>query len=172
MIHLHPIAMAAWRRTRSTLHHAVPPRLPRLGWLLLCALFTLPALAQYNATIQGNVLDPSGAGISGAHLQLTNPNTGQIQNAVADATGRYRFVNLAPGQYQLESQTTGFAKATMNLTLDTNQVLEVPVKLTIASANANITVTDQPPVLDTAETRNELTIEADAVNSLQKRKKQ
>lgn len=130
------------------------------------ACFLLPAAAQYNAAIQGTVLDPSGAGVSGAHLHLTYPDTGKISSAVSDATGRYRFVNLAPGQYRLDSETNGFAKTSVNLTLETNQTLEIPVNLTIASANAQVTVTTEAPVLDTAETRNELTIQSSAVDSL------
>ncbi len=166
MTHLLTLAAAAWHRTCLTLHRANGRKpLPPACWLLWL-LIAVPAMAQYNAAIQGSVLDPSGAGVSGAHLQLTNPNTGQTQSAVSDATGRYRFVNLAPGQYQMQTDTNGFAKTTINLTLETNQTLEVPVKLAIASANANVTVTGQPPVLDTAETRNELTIESEAVNSL------
>ncbi len=136
------------------------------GLCCLLALSAVPAFAQYNAGIQGNVTDPSEAAISGAHLTLTNVNTGQTQTAVADATGRYRFVNLAPGQYKLETDAPGFAKTVVTLTLITNQNLEAPVKLTVASASANVTVTGEPPVLDTAETRNELTIESSAVNSL------
>lgn len=136
---------------------------------LLCAALaslTLPCLAQYSANIQGNVLDPSGAGINGAHLSLTNPNTGQKLSAVSDATGIYRFISLAPGQYQLEVQAAGFANTSVTLTLQTNQTLEVPVKLVIASASATVSVTGQAPVLDTAESRNQMTIESDAVATL------
>lgn len=136
------------------------------GLCVLMALSAVPAFAQYNATIQGNVFDPSEAAINGAHLVLTNTSTGQAQTADADSTGRYRFVNLAPGQYKLETDASGFAKTILSVTLITNQTLEVPVRLTVASASTNVTVTGESPVLDTAETRNELTIEAAAVNSL------
>ena len=137
-------------------------------WLGICcfALASIPALAQFNASIQGNVVDPSGAGVSGAHVTLTNTKTGQIQSAVSDASGRYRFVNLAPNQYQLETTASGFAKTAVSLTLETNQILEVPVRMTVAAENTTVTVTGQPPVLDTAETRNELTLENEAVDSL------
>jgi len=130
------------------------------------ACFMLPAVAQYNAAIQGTILDPSGAGVSGAHLHLTNSDTGKIDAAVSDVTGRYRFVNLAPGQYQMDTEAGGFAKTSVHLTLETNQILEVPLNLTIASAHALVTVTTEAPVLDTAETRNELTIDSSAVDSL------
>ncbi len=134
-------------------------------FLLLAATIT-PAFAQYSAGIQGMVLDPSGAGVPNAQVKLTNAQTAQVQMAKADSTGRYRFLSLAPGQYALQTEVTGFAKTSVNLTLDTNQNLEVPINLTIGSTSAEVTVTGQPPVLDTAETRNELTIDAQAVDSL------
>jgi hypothetical protein len=130
------------------------------------ALLALPCFAQYSANIQGTVQDPSGAAVNGAHLHLINSNTGQNLSAVSNATGGYRFLSLAPGQYQLEAQATGFAKTNVALTLGTNQTLDVPVKLSIASANTTVAVTVEPPVLDTAESRNELTIESDAVATL------
>lgn len=136
------------------------------GICMLMALNATPAIAQYNATIQGSVVDPSAAAVNNAHLTLTNTSTGQAQTADADSTGRYRFVNLAPGQYKLETAASGFAKTIVNLTLITDQTLEVPVRLTVASASANVMVTGEPPVMDTAETRNELTIESAAVDSL------
>jgi hypothetical protein len=130
------------------------------------ACLTLPSFAQYSANIQGTVQDPSGAAVNGARLHLINPNTGQNLSAVTDVSGTYRFLSLAPGQYRLEAQATGFAQTTVALTLDTNQTLAVPVTLTIASANTTVSVTGQPPVLDTAESRNELTIESDSVATL------
>src|SRR5215469_3445648 len=101
----------------------------RLPWLLagICVLMALsatPIFAQYNATIQGSVVDPSEAVINSARLTLTNTSTGQAQTANADSSGRYRFVNLAPGEYKLETDASGFAKTVLNLTLITNQTLE------------------------------------------------
>jgi len=130
------------------------------------ALLAAPAFAQYSANIRGTVQDPSGAGISGAHVHLLNPNTGQELNAIADSTGLYRFLSLAPGRYVLDAQATGFAKTSVQLTLETNQTLEVPVTLSVASTSATVAVTGEPPVLDTAESRNQLTIESNAVATL------
>lgn len=136
---------------------------------LLCAalvFLSLPCFGQYSANIQGTVQDPSGAAVNGVKLTLTNLNTGQNLSAASDATGIFRFLSLAPGKYNLEAQAPGFSKTGMALTLQTNQTLEVPVKLAIAAANTTVAVTGQPPVLDTAESRNQLTIESDAVATL------
>jgi hypothetical protein len=144
-------------RCRSTLH-----------WLLgaIVACLALPCAAQYNANVQGSIVDSSGAVVKGVHLQLINPNTGQILTAVSDDAGNYKFINIAPGKYQLVAQATGFAKTSVDLTIETNQTLAVPVKMTVASTSTTVAVTGEPPVLDTAETRNQLTINQQAVESL------
>lgn len=141
---------------------------PAWHWLLgaAVALLALPCMAQYNANVQGTVEDASGAAVKSAHMQLVNPNTGQILTATSDDSGNYRFVNIAPGKYQLIADASGFAKTTVDFTIETNQTLAVPVKLTVASTSTTVAVTGEPPVLDTAETRNQLTINQQAVESL------
>jgi hypothetical protein len=137
------------------------------GLLLAVLVFLpLPSFAQYSANIQGTVQDPSGAAVNGAQLHLINPNTGQNMSAVSNTTGAYRFLSLAPGSYRLEAQAAGFAKTSVTIKLETNQTLDLPVSLSIASANTTVAVTGEPPVLDTAESRNQLTIESDAVSEL------
>ena len=156
---------ATGRRCSDRLEWMPPLRL--LGYCcLMLALLAIPAAAQYSANIQGTVLDPTGAGVQGAHLRLINPNTGQQLTAVSGATGTYRFISLAPGSYTLETQAQGFAKASVTLTLLTNQTLDVPVNLTLGTASATIEVSTQAPVLDTAESRNQLTIESGEVADL------
>jgi carboxypeptidase family protein len=97
---------------------------------------------------------------------LINPNTGQILTADSDATGGYRFISIAPGNYHLQVDAAGFATTGVDFSIETDQTLAVPVRLTVAAANTTVAVTGEPPVLDTAETRNELTIESQAVDSL------
>ena len=71
---------------------------------LLCSLFglmSLPALAQFNANVQGVVQDSTGAIVPKAQLLLVNTATGDSRSAQSDAAGNYRFVSLAPGTYKL-----------------------------------------------------------------------
>ena len=51
--------------------------------------------AQYRASIQGVVTDPTGAVVQGATLTLTNPATGEKQVRVSDPTGVFNFNALA-----------------------------------------------------------------------------
>ena len=74
--------------------------------LLLCAA-TLSA--QQNATVQGIVVDESQAVLPGATVTATEISTGVQSVAVAEADGRYRFDNVAPGKYKIRFELSGFA---------------------------------------------------------------
>jgi len=124
------------------------------------------AFAQFTASIQGVVQDPSGAGIAKASIQLVNASTGGTTVATSDASGNYRFVSLAPGSYKLTVDATGFSKTEVDVTLLTEQNLSVPVTLKVGSASEAVTVTTEAPVVDTADSRTQLTLDNQAVAQL------
>ncbi len=94
--------------------------------------------AQATATILGTVMDPSGAAIGGAVVQLKNTGTGITQNAISDEQGRYRFPELAIGEYEVQASQPGF-----------QTVIHQGVKLTVGS---NPVVDFRLPLGQTAET--------------------
>jgi len=69
-------------------------------WLMFTILFSAAAFAQFSSSVQGVVLDPSGAGIPKATVTLVNDATKASQTATTDAAGNFRFVSLAPGAYK------------------------------------------------------------------------
>ncbi|MDE3187210.1 MAG: TonB-dependent receptor [Acidobacteriota bacterium] len=133
---------------------------------LMLALVAAPALAQFTASIQGVVQDPTGAGVAKATIHLTNVATGVSKAGASDASGNYRFVSLAPGSYRITVEATGFARAVAEITLLTEQNLNVPITLTVGSVNASVTVTTQAPIVDTADSRIQMTLENSGVAQL------
>ena len=132
----------------------------------LLTAFTAVGFAQFSAYVQGSVQDPSGAAVPGATLTLKNTQTNVIATAKSDASGNYRFVSLAPGSYQVTADAKGFAPTVIPFTLETNQTYNLPVKLTVGSMTQSVKVTSQAPVLDTADSRNEMTLETQALSTL------
>ena len=65
--------------------------------LLLLLGFALPARAQYNAGVEGSVLDPGGAAIGHAKVALTNLETAVSKTAETSDSGFYRTASLLPG---------------------------------------------------------------------------
>jgi hypothetical protein len=136
---------------------------------LLSALFvlsTLPSFAQYTANIQGVVLDQSGAGVPKASINLMNVATSATKATESDASGNYRFVSIAPGSYKLTVQAAGFAKAEADITLLTEQNLNFPVSLHVGSVSDSVVVTTESPIVDTADSRTQLTLENEGVAQL------
>jgi hypothetical protein len=136
---------------------------------LLCVSLVslaIPASAQFTASIQGVVHDQTGAGVSKASIQLTNTATNVSSTATTDSSGNYRFVSVAPGEYKIAAQAQGFAKTEATVTLLTAQNLDYPISLRVGSASESVTVTGEAPIVDTAESRTELTLENTAVRQL------
>jgi hypothetical protein len=136
---------------------------------LLFAVFvfsTLPCFAQFTANIQGVVQDQSGAAVPKASITLVNVATNTTRVTEADASGNYRFVSIAPGNYKITVQAQGFAKAEADITLLTEQNLNFPVSLHVGSVSDSVVVTTESPIVDTADSRTQLTLENEGVAEL------
>ena len=138
--------------------------------LLSPALFVLfiagAAFAQFTASIQGSVQDPSGAGVGKATIQLVNVATGVTAATTSDASGNYSFLSIAPSRYKVTVEAAGFGKSEVDVTLLTSQNLNVPITLKVGAVTEAIEVTSTSPVVDTADSRTELTLENQAVAQL------
>jgi len=136
-------------------------------WLFSVLVITAStAFAQFTASIQGEVKDQSGAGVAKAKIQLVNTATGVTSVATSDDSGNYRFVSLAPGRYKITVEAAGFAKSEADVTLLTEQNLNVPISVKVGSVSESVVVSTEAPVVDTADSRTQLTIENQAVAQL------
>ncbi|MGH9581437.1 MAG: carboxypeptidase-like regulatory domain-containing protein, partial [Bryobacteraceae bacterium] len=121
---------------------------------------------QFTASVQGIVQDQSGAVVPKAAVTLVNAATQVTASTITNRSGDFRFVSLAPGKYQVKVQAPGFANTTVNLTLETDQNLNVPVSMTVATQSQSVSVTSEVPLLNTAETRNQMTLGTQTLSEL------
>ncbi|HKE23887.1 MAG TPA: TonB-dependent receptor [Bryobacteraceae bacterium] len=144
------------------------PRSPRfvIRFAALLGFVTTACWAQFSGSIQGTVTDPAGSVVPNAKIQLKNTETTVTATTASDAEGNYRFVSLAPGSYQLTVDAKGFNTTAIPLTLETSQNLNVPVSMKVASSSQTVEVSGEVPVLNTAETRNQMTLETSALSEL------
>src|SRR5438132_10094598 len=122
--------------------------------------------AQFTGNIQGTVSDPSSAAVAQAKVTLINVATQVSATTTTDASGSYRFLSLAPGSYKITVEASGFSKAESTVTLETNQNLNVPFAVKVGAATSSVTVTAEAPLLNTAETRNQQTLETQELATL------
>ena len=122
--------------------------------------------AQFTGNIQGTVTDPSGAAVAQAKVVLVNATTRVSATSTTDASGDYRFLSLGPGSYKISVEASGFSKAETTVTLETNQFLTAPIVLKVGAATETVTVSAENPLVNTADTRNQTTLETKALGDL------
>jgi len=132
----------------------------------MLVLWAIPAFAQFTASIQGVVEDASGASVAKAQVTLVNAATGNTRATTTDNGGNYRFVSLAPGNYKISVEASGFSNAQAAVTLLTEQNVNLPISLQIGTAKETVTVSTEALIVDTADSRIELTLENKSVAQL------
>ena len=109
-----------------------------LTFLIWCAG---PCSAQFSSNVQGIVQDQTGAPIPKATVQMLNTGTQVTETTTTDGAGNYHFVSVAPGAYSVSAEKSGFSKATVTITLQTGQTLNLPLQLSVASISQKVQVT-------------------------------
>lgn len=134
-------------------------RLLSLSTFLLCVFAVthgcVAAQDLDDVTISGRVVDQNGAAVAGAKVTATLASTGAARTIEADAGGRYRLVELAPGAYSVRAEHEGFAvEERANLTTLAGQNLRLDFTLRPAGVVAVQTVTADADasVVDVART--------------------
>ena len=138
----------------------------KLALWSLSILTCLPAFAQFSAAVQGTVLDASSAAVPDAKVKLTNIRTGITAETVSNATGFYRFSSLAPSDYEVKVEAAGFRGSTVALALTTGQTRDLNVNLEVQAAGETVSVTAEAATLDTAESRQQITMAQNVVRDI------
>jgi hypothetical protein len=119
---------------------------------VLIFLFAITSSAQINtATVGGIVTDPTGAAISGATVIVENPSTGVRHQVQTNSSGVFSVPQLQPGSYTVTVSKEGFETAkNPNVTLEINQVANLPVRMSVGATQQTIEVSGAAPLLDTS----------------------
>lgn len=118
-------------------------------------------------TLEGTVVDQSGAGVPAAKLSITNGATGINFVATTDSNGLFTFPVLPVGTYTIEVEHSGFAKLTQkNVTLTVGARVNLSLALSVAGQSQAVTVTGEPPILETTRSQVSSTVNDVAVENL------
>jgi len=145
-----------------------PVSLP--GIALAVTAFSVSGIAYAQSTqgtINGIVSDPQGAVVPGATVHVINEATGVTIDTVSNRSGRYNVSALNVGKYTVVVEQPGFGRYTQKgLTLSTDQVLGVDVRLIAGAADQTINVTSSAAELETRTSSIGQTIESKSVSEL------
>ncbi|HLJ49247.1 MAG TPA: TonB-dependent receptor [Bryobacteraceae bacterium] len=110
-------------------------------------------------TIEGTVVDPSGAAVAGAVVSLHNTLTGHQQQTASDSHGAFRVSNIPYNPYHLQVLATGFAPFSQDV--DIRNSVPVQVKATLALAGTTTSVNVEGGVSEALEVDPSAHIDAD-----------
>ena len=133
------------------------PRLTRLSFVLIAPFFFIAtstsALAQSRSatagTVRGSVLDPSGAAIKGATVEIQNPVSQYKQTIQADSQGKFEFDNVPYNNYHCSALATGFETAEQDLDVRSPIPIEVKFSLKIGASTTSLTITGAGDLVET-----------------------
>lgn len=138
--------------------------------LSVCLLlaFSHAAFGQaVSATLLGTVTDSTGAAIPGVTITITVPATGATFTTQTNSSGNYTFPDLTPGTYTVQGEAKGFKKALhSNVDVQVNSTTRIDLGLQTGNVTDTITVTDEPPVLQTDRADVSFKIEAQQVEDM------
>src|SRR5581483_9417028 len=104
-------------------------------------------------TISGTISDKTGAVITGAHVTLRNIDTGATRTTETSGEGRYTFIGLPVGNYELTTEMKGFGRYVRGpIVLLLNQNAVINATLSPAAASETVTVTEDAPLVNTVST--------------------
>jgi len=123
-----------------------------LAVLVLLIAAAAPAFGQsqaINGTIEGTIVDPSGAVLPGVTVTITNTDTGTTRSVVTNESGVYRAPLLPLGTYTVAAELSGFKKfEQQGITLAAGQTAVVNVTLSVGEMTEVVSVVADTPVVD------------------------
>ena len=146
----------------------------RLRWmvtsLLLAGLFLWAAMAGAQSPTTGQIMgvvrDSTGAVVSDAKITLTSSGGVERQTS-SDAAGRFAFALLPPGVYRVETEKTGFSKATaQGAVVRITETTNIEIRLEVAAQKAVIDVTAETALVQTENAARGSVIQQDQIRQL------
>ncbi len=137
--------------------------------LLLLAIAAVPVFGQGITTggVSGTVVDPKGAVVADAKIEVKSIATGAVYQQTSRADGQFAVQGLQVGVYSLKISSPGFSDLTVqnvNITIGTlalgNEALQVGQGVETVEASA------VAPLLSTEESQVAVTLESEALENL------
>jgi hypothetical protein len=115
-----------------------------LVFVLVCSLAAAAvtrAQNLQNGAVRGTIYDSTHAAVPGVKLTLTSTATGIKRELTTDADGGYDFENVAPGEYHLTAEISGFATTTVKaIIVNVGSAVPVDVNLPVKGTSQTVEV--------------------------------
>ena len=122
-------------------------RLPRnsIYYLVLILAPSSPGWTQdFRGSLIGNINDTSGARVPSAVITIRASDSSIERQTKSDDRGEFRFSDLAPANYRVTVQASGFADAVSTVTVNVSSVRDITVTLNPAPSQQRVNVSAAP----------------------------
>ncbi len=92
------------------------------------------------SSISGTVLDPSGAVVANASVEIHNAVSGYDRTTTTDSKGNFSFPNVPFNPYHMTVTAQGFAQGAQDVEIRSALGVNVKVSLEVATSNDTVTV--------------------------------
>jgi hypothetical protein len=132
-------------------------------------VFAAPAMGQLSGkgSITGTVYDKTNAVIPNATISATNTANGLTVTTKSTSAGDFNLSNLDPGVYTVTTTATGFEKLTQqNVHVNAMEAQTYNPILQVGTTDVQVTVTAEPPQLETTNATLGATMEQETYSQL------
>lgn len=137
-----------------------------LPFLLICLATTISAQS-YQGGIRGSVKDPGGASIGTARISIVDEATNVSRATLTNDTGEYVFQSVNPATYTMVVESPGFTKfERKGVIVATQSFLTIDIKLAVGEVSQSINVTEEVPLMETANASTGQVIDAQKMTDL------
>jgi hypothetical protein len=93
-----------------------------------------------SGSINGSVVDPTGAVVSNAKVDIRNPVSGFDRTTTTDATGKFAFTNVPFNPYHLTVTATGFSSYAQDVEPRSSVPVSVAISLKVSGSTTQVSV--------------------------------
>jgi hypothetical protein len=116
------------------------------------------------ATIEGTVIDSSGARIAGAKITAIHETSGLVRATGSDSAGQFRFTALPIGRYSLQVEQNGFTSVRITpFLVSVGQTVTQRIEMKPGEIFERLEVNEQPEALDVTATNSSVALGHDRI---------
>jgi carboxypeptidase family protein len=137
-----------------------------LALLIVSFMLALPLYAALTGDIEGTVFDPQGAVVPGAKVIVKNIATGVTREFTTNEFGQFAALQLDLGEYQVTVEKQGMKSYSERAVVRSGEKTRISAKMVLGTTQETLEVSGAAPVLDTATSQVNLSIDSAVVTAL------
>jgi hypothetical protein len=117
---------------------------------LICGLHgNAQTISAGAGTIRGSVLDPSGAAVKAATVEIQNPVSQYLRSTKTDDQGKFEFDNVPYNNYHVSATAPGFGGSDQDLNVRSPLPMDLKFSLQLGTEETSVTVTGAGDLVET-----------------------